>query len=196
MPYYYNVITCVLARWGNQQKVNPNIASLVKRIVWICVVITVSADGLVQFGTRTSADAVMIKYSSCITGTTGILTLNMRNFLKDYERYIHILNPILDLAWLNQMKLTLEQHYLLSVLQRQYHACWCLGDFRSQGISRDGIDPQKPEYSVSSIRWVNSHGNISKSRWIGDWLDVIFNQSTTKPVPRQITNSTFHYFQS
>ena len=31
---------------------------------------------------------------------------------------------------------------MLSVLHSQYHACWCSGDFRSQGISRNGIDPQ------------------------------------------------------
>ena len=40
------------------------------------------------------------------------------------------------------MILTLEQQYMLSVLHSQFHACWCSGDFRSQGISRYGIDPQ------------------------------------------------------
>ena len=54
---------------------------------------------------------------------------------------MHILNHILDLANLNKMKLTLEQ-YMLSVLHSQYHACWCTGDFRSQCISRHGIDTQ------------------------------------------------------
>ena len=53
------------------------------------------------------------------------------------------------------MKLTLEQQYLLSVLHSQYHACWCSGDFRSQCISRHGIAPQMPQYSISSIRRVN-----------------------------------------
>ena len=53
------------------------------------------------------------------------------------------------------MKLTLEQQYMLSVQQSQYLACWCSGDFRSQGIIRLDIDPQKPEYSVSSIRRVD-----------------------------------------
>ena len=38
------------------------------------------------------------------------------------------------------MKLTLKQQYMLSVLYFQYHACWCTGDFRSQCISRHGID--------------------------------------------------------
>ena len=40
------------------------------------------------------------------------------------------------------MKLTLEQQNMLSVLHSQYHACWCSGDFRSQGISRHDIEPQ------------------------------------------------------
>ena len=31
---------------------------------------------------------------------------------------------------------------MLSVLHSQYHACWCSGDLRSQGISRHGIDSQ------------------------------------------------------
>ena len=31
---------------------------------------------------------------------------------------------------------------MLSVLHSQYRACWCSGDFRSQGISRHGIDPK------------------------------------------------------
>ena len=30
---------------------------------------------------------------------------------------------------------------MLSVVHSQYHGCWCPGDFRSQGISRHGIDP-------------------------------------------------------
>ena len=62
------------------------------------------------------------------------LTVNMLN----YKRHIHILNRILDLAWPKWMKLTLERQFMSSVLQ--YHACWCSGDFRSQGISRHGIN--------------------------------------------------------
>ena len=61
---------------------------------------------------------------------------------KDYKRYIHILNHILDLAWPKEMKVTLEQQYMLSVIHSQNHACWCFGDFRSQGINRHGIDLQ------------------------------------------------------
>ena len=36
----------------------------------------------------------------------------------------------------------MEQPYLLPILYWQYHACWCGGDFRSQSISKHGIDPQ------------------------------------------------------
>ena len=40
------------------------------------------------------------------------------------------------------MKFTLEKQYMLSVLHSQYHACWSSGDFRSQGIRRQDINPQ------------------------------------------------------
>ena len=71
-----------------------------------------------------------------------LLTLNMLNCFKNYERYIHILNRVLDLTWPKLMALTLEQQYMLSALHTQYHACWWSGDVRSQSISRHGIDPQ------------------------------------------------------
>ena len=54
------------------------------------------------------------------------------------------------------MKLTLDQQYMLSVLHSQYNACWCYGEFRSQGINRHGwYWPPKPEYSISSITRIN-----------------------------------------
>ena len=86
-------------------------------------------------------------HQSHYTGSTvlwhhTVLTLNMLNWLKNYKRYIHVLIHILDLTWPKKMKLSLEQLYMLSVLHSQYHACWCTGDFRSQCISRHGIDPQ------------------------------------------------------
>ena len=34
----------------------------------------------------------------------------------------------------------MEQPYTLPILYFQYCACWCPGDFRSQGISRNSID--------------------------------------------------------
>ena len=70
------------------------------------------------------------------------VTLNMLSCFKDYKRYINILNHTLDLVWPKYMKLTLEQQYMLSVLHSQYHAYWCIGDFRSQRISRHDNDPQ------------------------------------------------------
>ena len=69
----------------------------------------------------------------------AILTLNMLKCNK-LQRYIHILNDFLDLVWHRQMKFTLEQNYMLPVLHRQYQACCRNSDFRSQGISRHGID--------------------------------------------------------
>ena len=70
-----------------------------------------------------------------------LLTLNMLNCFKDYKRYIHILNRILELARPKLTKLTLGQQYM-SVLHSHYHACWCSGNFGSQGISKHGIESQ------------------------------------------------------
>ena len=69
-------------------------------------------------------------------------TLNMLNSFKVYKIYIHILNCILDFAWLKQTKSTLEQQYMLSVLHKQYHACRRSGDFRSQGINSVVLNPK------------------------------------------------------
>ena len=69
-------------------------------------------------------------------------TLNMLSCFKDYKKFIHILDRILDLAWPKYMKLSLEQKYVLSVLYSKYHARWCSGDFKIQCISRHDIDPQ------------------------------------------------------
>ena len=57
------------------------------------------------------------------------------------------------------MKLTVEHKYMWSVLHRQYHACWCSGDLRSQCISRHGTDPQNSNFpppaseELSYCRW-------------------------------------------
>ena len=74
------------------------------------------------------------------------------NYLKDYKRYIHILSRILDLAWPKQMKLTLEQQYMLSFLHSQYHAdslvkCHWMGytETTLDGVHRNYIEiPQLP----------------------------------------------------
>ena len=69
-------------------------------------------------------------------------TLNMLNCFEDYKRCIHILNSILELACSKYMKSTWKQQYMLFVFDSQYHACWCTGDFRSQGINSHSIDPK------------------------------------------------------
>ena len=60
------------------------------------------------------------------------------------------------------MKLILEQLYMLSVLHSQYHACWCPGDFRSQGISRHGTDTQSQNIlsSASELTPTNFHQGL------------------------------------
>ena len=71
----------------------------------------------------------------------GLLTLNILSCFPDNKICNHILNPYMDLVWHKLIKFTLEQQYTLPILQSQYCACWCPGDFRSQGINRHGIDP-------------------------------------------------------
>ena len=46
---------------------------------------------------------------------------------------------------------------MLSDLCRQYHACWCTGDFRSQCITRHGIEPQYSVSSISRVNYASSH---------------------------------------
>ena len=54
---------------------------------------------------------------------------------------MHILYHIFDFVQQKKTKFTMEQPYMLPILYWQYRACWCSGKFRSQGISRRGIDP-------------------------------------------------------
>ena len=82
-----------------------------------------------------------------------ILTLNMLNCFKDYKRYIHIWNCQI---WPTSMKLTPKQQYM-SVLHSQYHACWCSGNFRSQSISRHGIDTQSRNIPSSASKELRLH---------------------------------------
>ena len=51
-----------------------------------------------------------------VVSRNNIKILNMLNCFKDYNRYINMLNHILDLAWAKSIKLTLKQQYMLSVL--------------------------------------------------------------------------------
>ena len=69
----------------------------------------------------------------------GIEILNMLNCFKDYKRRIHISYRILDFVQQRKTRFTMEQPYLLPILYCQYHACWCPGNLRSQGISRHGM---------------------------------------------------------
>ena len=87
-----------------------------------------------------SACRCMICIAKALLGV--VFSLNMLNCFKEYKRYIHVLNCILDLAW-GSIKCTLEQQYMFFALHSQYHACWCSSDLRSQSINRHGIDPRR-----------------------------------------------------
>ena len=54
----------------------------------------------------------------------------------------------------------MEQLYMLPNLCWQYHACWCSGDFRSQGISRHSVDPKSqniPSPASKELAWAEAY---------------------------------------
>ena len=80
----------------------------------------------------------------------------MLNCFKDYKRYIHTSNHILDFAWPKLMKLTLKWQYMLSVLHSQYHACWCSGDLTHWG--------QVTHICVGNLIIIGSDNGLSPGR--------------------------------
>ena len=68
-----------------------------------------------------------------------ILTLYTLNCFKDCKRYTCIVCHSLDCVQKKKTKFTMEQPNMLPILYCQYHAYWCPGNLRSQGISRHGI---------------------------------------------------------
>ena len=79
------------------------------------------------------------------------LTLHVLNCFEDYKRCIRISYHILDFIQQNKIKFTMEKPYVLPILYCQCHACWCTGDFKSQCISRQGIDFQSQ--NIPSLAW-------------------------------------------
>ena len=68
------------------------------------------------------------------------LTPDMLNCYSDFKICIPIKCHFLYSIQQKKIKFTIEQLYILPIIDCQYHACWCHGDLRSQGISRHGID--------------------------------------------------------
>ena len=139
----------------HQQRQNGSLRDGLQRSnrVWICCCSLMKSWLIMLFlhkiCTRPIGRLVSQFYSSlgCFypSGTTG-------RVVSSNTGYIHISYHILDFVQRKKTKFTMEQPYMLPVLYYQYHGCWCSVDLRSQGISRQGIDP---EYSVSSVRRVN-----------------------------------------
>ena len=103
--------------------------------------------------------------------------------------------------------------YMMSVLCSQYHACWWSGDFRSQGISRHGIDPQSrniPSPASEELQWLyhseiwqtpRQHccrGVCQISEWWDDkllscnWAFTISGCGTTYSLVNRAPNSILH----
>ena len=69
--------------------------------------------------TRASVATVLTTHP-CVS---RYLRVKMLNCFEDYKTYIHIFNPILDLALPILMELTLKQQYMLCVMHSQCQAC-------------------------------------------------------------------------
>ena len=69
-----------------------------------------------------------------------VLILNMLNCFKDYKSCIHILYHTFYCIQQKKTIFTMKQPYMLVIIHYWYHACWCLGDLKTQAISRHGID--------------------------------------------------------
>ena len=107
----------------------------------------------------------------CVTRPQWV---NMLNCFKDYKRCIHISYHILDCIKQKKTKFTLEQLYMGSILYCRYHTCWCPGDFRSQGISRHGIDQMRwniPSLASEKLTF-KIHILFLLERWIFLWLKI------------------------
>ena len=77
-------------------------------------------------------------------GLTPVLTLNVLNFQREHQTYIHILCHSSALIWHRWLKYFLNYDKYLPILHSQYHGCWCPGDARSQDSSSCDIDLIKP----------------------------------------------------
>ena len=103
--------------------------------------------------------------AACRVPCKRSFSIAMLNCFKGYKRCIHILYHILDFIQLMNTKFTMEQPYILPILYCYYQACWCPGDVGSQGISRDGTDPQSwniPSVASEVLAFLSTHLNEVK----------------------------------
>ena len=84
---------------------------------------------------------------------------------------------IVSWIWLDPSRWNclLEQQYMLSVLH-SHHACWCSGGFRSQGISRHGIDSQSRNIASPASEEFKCSGHLPalSSSWWWSWESFFF----------------------
>ena len=93
------------------------------------------------------------------------LTLKMLSCFKDHKRCIHISCHLFDFVQQKKTRFAMEQPHMLPILYCQYHVCWCSGDFRSQGISKHGIDPQSwniPSSASEELTFILKDPRVSR----------------------------------
>ena len=99
------------------------------------------------------------------TPVSMALTLLVTNLFYEAWKYHLYFLSISNLRWCKSFKSFLLEIKDLFIMLNKYHGCWCLGDSRSQGISRHYIDLALVYYSFSTKR-VNISlykGTISRS---------------------------------
>ena len=108
----------------------------------------------------------MMPTYTVITGTLRVLTLNMLNRFKDH--IFSSFESYLGFGFTPVDEITLEPQYTLSVQHSQYHACWCSGDFRSQGTNRHAIDLQSRNIPSPAWEKLMLNHNISHAMTVYD----------------------------
>ena len=77
--------------------------------------------------------------------------------------YLHFISYLAFCSTEDQM----EQPYMLPILCRQYHSCWCPDDFSRQCISRHGIDQMNQNIPfLASEELINGLSDLGYSVYI------------------------------
>ena len=166
-------------------------------------------------------DAVSVCHSGVVTADSCQFTSKHTNFIKQkyfselfhlpncfdklqpfkllydfqHAKCIHISYHILHFIQQKKTKLRIEQPYILPILHGQYHACWCPGDWRSQGISRHGIDKINRNITVTGkIAGLRTTASKTQVRPVNLLYIIMFKIRKIKPMSGSVRQKpqSFH----
>ena len=119
-----------------------------------CKVNTMAADDLVTQGARASVAMVLTQFWNSVVSASEGLTLTLHT--ERLQRNVNVLLPFQYFSTLIYWTYKTS----LPISHDQYLAYWP-GDIRSQGISKQGIEPLTPGYSIISTIRVENHISIA-----------------------------------